>query len=408
MKQTAPNPLLQTDPDKIAALEAERRERVAEFVRTSPDYYATEFKKIGGSPKFIATFNMFAGLFGPIWFGARGLWKWALIFLIVETFAFVQMARGLFGDLAADAFERIASIEGTLALRKQQLQSAIEKGSDKVDVYKRTVASLEEAIGGYRLEAQQMEEQGLWIFLSGLAVLLAAKAVQSVMANTVLETRFSDWLSDRTLPAGLPIQHIFLSAVFAILIASAAMVHYSFPGAFPLLTEFPTDREIRLSGVAWVEDFIAWCVRNSELFFDGITFCIRAILDALELLFVKTPWMVIASFIILLTWLSAGNRTAIFSAAFLAYMGLFGFWEKAMTTLALLGTAACLSIAIGIPLGMFCARRPRLYSFVQPIMDFMQTMPAFVFMVPVIAFFGVGKPAAVIVTMIFGGTPVVR
>ena len=142
--------------------------------------------------------------------------------------------------------------------------------------------------------------------------------------------------------------------------------------------------------------------------FDAITFGIRSLLDALEVLFVNTPWMVIAAFIILVTWLTAGIRTAIFSGAFLAYMGLLGFWEKAMTTLALLGTAACLSIVIGISLGMFCARRPRLYSFIQPIMDFMQTMPAFVFMVPVIAFFGVGKPAAVIVTMIFGGTPVVR
>ena len=224
----------------------------------------------------------------------------------------------------------------------------------------------------------------------------------------MLEERFSDWLSDRTLPSGLPLPHMLLSAIFAILIVSAAMLHYSFPGAFPLLTEFPTHRDIRLTGVSWVEAFIAWCVRNSELFFDAITFGIRQILDALELLFVKTPWMVIASFIVLLTWLSAGNRTAIYSAAFLAYMGLLGFWEKAMTTLALLGTAACLSIAIGIPLGMFCARRPRFYAFIQPIMDFMQTMPAFVFMVPVIAFFGVGKPAAVIVTMIFGGTPVVR
>ncbi len=408
MNEPAPNPLLQTDPDKIAELEQERRARVAEFVRTNPDYYADEFKKIGGSPKFTATFNLFAGLFGPIWFGARGLWKWALAFLIVETFAFVQMSRGLFGDLSADALARISSIEGTLALRKQQLQSAIDKGSDKVDVYKRTVESLEQAIGGYRLEAQQMEEQGIWIFLTGLVVLVLAKAVQSVVANTVLEERFSDWLSDRTLPAGLPIAHILLSAVFAILIVLAAMLHYSFPGAFPILSEFPTDRNIRLTGVAWVEAFIAWCVQNSELFFDAITFAIRQILDGLELLFVKTPWMVIASFIVLLTWLSAGNRTAIYSGAFLAYMGLLGFWDKAMTTLALLGTAACLSIAIGIPLGMFCARRPRFYAFVQPVMDFMQTMPAFVFMVPVIAFFGVGKPAAVIVTMIFGGTPVVR
>ena len=69
------------------------------------------------------------------------------------------MSRGLFGDLAADALARIGSIEGTLALRKKQLQAAIDKGSDKVDVYKRTVDSLEQAIGGYRLEAQQMAEQ---------------------------------------------------------------------------------------------------------------------------------------------------------------------------------------------------------------------------------------------------------
>ena len=127
-----------------------------------------------------------------------------------------------------------------------------------------------------------------------------------------------------------------------------------------------------------------------------------------EVLFVQTPWPVIASFIILLTWLAAGVPAAVAAALFLAYMGFFGFWEKAMTTLALLGTAATLSIVLGIPLGLFCARRPRFYAVIRPIMDFMQTMPSFVFMIPVIALFSVGKPAAVVVTMIFGGTPVVR
>jgi glycine betaine/proline transport system permease protein len=192
------------------------------------------------------------------------------------------------------------------------------------------------------------------------------------------------------------------------LIVTAAMVHYSFPGRFTMLTEFPTNPDYRLNSIAWVEAFFAFCVANGEALFDAITFGIRTLLDALELVFVSTPWIVVASLIVLLTWLTAGARTAVWSAAFLAYMGLLGFWEKAMTTLALLGTAACLSILIGIPLGMFCARRPRFYSFIQPIMDFMQTMPAFVFMIPVIAFFGTGKPAAVVTTMIFGGTPVVR
>jgi glycine betaine/proline transport system permease protein len=193
-----------------------------------------------------------------------------------------------------------------------------------------------------------------------------------------------------------------------VLIVIAAVLHYSLPGRFSILSDFPTDPDYRLNSIAWVEAFFAFCVANGEVVFDFVTYGIRMILDALELVFVKTPWIVIASLIVLLTWLTAGIRTAIWSTSFLAYMGLLGFWEKAMTTLALLGTAACLSILIGIPLGMFCARRPRFYSFIQPIMDFMQTMPAFVFMIPVIAFFGTGKPAAVVTTMIFGGTPVVR
>ncbi|MGB0439166.1 MAG: ABC transporter permease, partial [Paracoccaceae bacterium] len=246
------------------------------------------------------------------------------------------------------------------------------------------------------------------IVATGIIILLVAKLGQSVVANWALEARFSDWLSDRSIRSAMPVTHIVFSAIFMALIVMAAMVHYSFPGRFSLLSHFPTDPNIRLTSISWIENFIAWCVRNSETFFDGLTFGIRALLDALEVILVQTPWIVIASLIVLLTWLTAGIRTAIYSGAFLAYMGLLGFWEAAMTTLALLGTAACLSIVIGIPLGMFAARRPRFYSFIQPIMDFMQTMPAFVFMVPVIAFFGVGKPAAVVVTMIFGGTPVVR
>ena len=303
---------------------------------------------------------------------------------------------------------RIASIEGTLELRRQQLAAAIESGSDRVDAFRRTVESLEANIEGFRAEAEAAAAQGPTIALTGLGILVAVKLAQAIVANWALEARFSDWLSDRSIRSGLPVQQIAFSAVFMVLIVLTAMFHYSFPGRFSLLSAFPTDPAIRATSIQWVEDFIAFCVRNSEGFFDGLTFAIRSLLDALEVILVQTPWIVIASLGVLLTWLTAGVRTAIYSAAFLAYMGLLGFWEAAMTTLALLGTAACLSIVIGIPLGMYAARRPRFYAFIQPIMDFMQTMPAFVFMVPVIAFFGVGKPAAVIVTMIFGGTPVVR
>lgn len=402
------NPLEDTESEAALAYAEERRENIRTFVRTNPDYYIRNFDKIGASSRFTPTFNLMAGLFGPIWFGARGLWSWALPFLILEALAFVQIARGLFGDLAADAMARIASIEGTLELRRQQLAAAIESNSDRVDAFQRTVDSLEANIGGIRAEAEALAAEGPTIVLTGIALLIVVKVIQAIVANWALEARFSEWLSDRSVRSGLPPQHIVLSALFMVIIVVTAMVHYSFPGRYSLLSTFPTDPDIRLTGITLVENFIAWCVSNSEAFFDGLTFAIRSLLDALEVILVQTPWIVIVSLIVLLTWLTAGLRTAIYSGAFLAYMGLLGFWEAAMTTLALLGTAALLSIAIGIPLGMFAARRPRFYAFIQPIMDFMQTMPAFVFMVPVIAFFGVGKPAAVIVTMIFGGTPVVR
>ncbi len=408
MTDTTVNPLDDPNSEAAQAYAEERRENIRTFVRTSPDYYIKNFNKIGASSRFTPTFNLMAGLFGPIWFGARGLWSWALPFLILEVLALVQIARGLFGDLGADAMARIASIEGTLELRRNQLAAAIEDGSDRVEAFQRAVEGLEANIGGIREEAAALAAQGPQIVLGGVLILLAAKSVQAAVANWALEARFSDWVSDRTIRSGMPVSHILLSAIFMVLIVLAAMLHYSFPGRFELLSNFPTEPEIRLTSIDWVESFFNWAVINGDALFDGITWVIRLVLDALEVVFVSTPWIVIAALIILLTWLTAGVRMAIYSAAFLSYMGFLGFWEKAMTTLALLGTAACLSILIGIPLGMFAARRPRFYAAIQPIMDFMQTMPAFVFMIPVIAFFGTGKPAAVVTTMIFGGTPVVR
>ena len=113
MKDTPENPLEATDTEVARAYAAERRANIRTFVRTNPDYYIAQFDKIGESAKFTPTFNAMAGLFGPIWFGARGLWSWALPFLILETLALVQITRGLFGDLAAEARDRIEDVIST-------------------------------------------------------------------------------------------------------------------------------------------------------------------------------------------------------------------------------------------------------------------------------------------------------
>ncbi len=394
---------------ELAENRAESRdELLREFVESNPEYYKHQFAKIGSTARFAWTFNLMAAFLGPIWYGMRSLWKWGLPFVILETFGFIQIARGLFGDLGADARERIAQIQGTLDFRHQQLEAAIKKEADNVDVFRRTIKSLENAIGDIQAEATLAEANAIWIALFGFAFLAVVKIAEGIMANPALENRFSEWLSDRSLNIGLSPVRIGITVGFVLLIFGVSIVHFAFPGAVSWLADFPTDKAIRLTAISWVEALFEFIKTGGRGIFYSISYGIRVLLDGLEVLFVATPWPVIASFIILLTWLSAGLWASFASACFLAYMGLFGFWDKAMTTLALLGTAALISIALGIPLGLFCARRPRFYAIIRPIMDFMQTMPSFVFMIPVIAFFSVGKPAAVITTMIFGGTPVVR
>ncbi|OED45195.1 glycine/betaine ABC transporter [Chromatiales bacterium (ex Bugula neritina AB1)] len=383
-------------------------ELIREFVTTNPQYYQSRFEKIGASTGFSWTFNLSAALLGPIWYGMRSLWSWGLPFLLLEIFAFIQIARGAFGNMAAGAMSRITQIEGTLEFRRKQLAAAVEKQADNVAVFERAIASLETAIIDIQAEAAAAAASAPRIVMAGFSMLLVVKLIEGILANPILERRYFNWLSNRQISSGLNSLRTSVSAGFVALVTTVSVLGFAFPNRFKSLSEFPTTDNVRLTAISWVEKLFNVMTEKGDWIFTIITRGIRWVLDSLELVFVGTPWIVVASFIILLTALSAGRRAAIFAAAFLAYMGFLGFWEKAMTTLALLGTAAVLSILIGIPLGLFCARRPRLYSVIRPIMDFMQTMPAFVFMIPVIAFFGTGKPAAVVTTMIFGGTPVVR
>ena len=69
-----------------------RNELITDFVKSNPDYYIKEFKKIGSKPTYSFSFNLFAFILGPIWFGMRNVWNWTLAFLIIETFSVVQIS----------------------------------------------------------------------------------------------------------------------------------------------------------------------------------------------------------------------------------------------------------------------------------------------------------------------------
>jgi len=139
---------------------------------------------------------------------------------------------------------------------------------------------LKDAIGGIRDEAVALSEQGIWIALTGLIILLTDKVMKSSVANWALVAQFSDWLFNRGLRSGLPVSHVVFSAIFMILIIIAAVLRYSLLGWFSILSDFPTDPDYGLNSITWVEVLFAFCVANREMVFDLITYGIRMILDA--------------------------------------------------------------------------------------------------------------------------------
>ena len=140
-----------------------RSELITDFVKSNPQYYIKEFQKIGSKPSFSFSFNLYAAILGPIWFGMRNIWNWALAFLIIETFSVVQIIRGLFGNITKDAVKKIEQVQSTITFRNKQLEAAITNNPDKVEVYKRNIKSLEDAMQGYIDEVARIEASAIWI-----------------------------------------------------------------------------------------------------------------------------------------------------------------------------------------------------------------------------------------------------
>ena len=97
----------------------------------------------------------------------------------------------------------------------------------------------------------------------------------------------------------------------------------------------------------------------------------------------------------------SGWRAALFTMASLAYLGLFGFWEKSMSTLALVATSVLICLAAGLPLGILSAKSRRFKAVFEPVLDVMQTLPTFVYLIPTLVLFGLGVVPGLISTVIF-------
>jgi len=152
----------------------------------------------------------------------------------------------------------------------------------------------------------------------------------------------------------------------------------------------------------WAEGFFLWLQDHGAAFFDGMAAVMEAIIDAL-LWLLQTPHpLVIIAIFVGLTWaLQRSWKTCLFVALGFLFILNQGYWTQTTESLTLVLTSCLVCMAVGVPIGIAAAHRPRLYDGMRPVLDLMQTLPAFVYLIPSIVFFGIGMVPGLIATVIF-------
>lgn len=159
---------------------------------------------------------------------------------------------------------------------------------------------------------------------------------------------------------------------------------------------------------SWVTTAIDWVVSHFRPLFQGIRVPVDAILSLFQQLLTGIPAPLAIVIFALLAWQMSSLSMGVATLVSLILIGAIGAWSQAMITLSLVLTALLFCVLIGLPLGIWLARSPRAARIIRPLLDAMQTTPAFVYLVPIVMLFGIGNVPGVVVTIIFALPPIVR
>ncbi|MGH4140359.1 ABC transporter permease [Clostridium sp.] len=162
--------------------------------------------------------------------------------------------------------------------------------------------------------------------------------------------------------------------------------------------------------VKWTDMLVAWLRENAQWFFEPIKNTLDTIVTGLSDALIAIPPLIFILIIVALTIFLTKKKWALplFALLGLLLIQNLGYWEQTMLTLSLILTSSSISIIIGIPLGIWMSKNKIVQNIVTPILDFMQTMPGFVYLIPAVSFFGIGMVPGIIASVIFAMPPVVR
>ena len=158
----------------------------------------------------------------------------------------------------------------------------------------------------------------------------------------------------------------------------------------------------------WINSGLTWVVAHFRPFFQAVRVPIDGTLSGVEQMLTAVPMLAMIAIFALIAWQFAGGALAIGAIVSLLIVGMLGIWHEAMVTLSLVLTSLAFCIFIGLPLGILLASSDRAQKFFRPVLDAMQTTPAFVYLVPVVMLFGIGNVPGVVVTIVFALPPLVR
>ncbi len=168
------------------------------------------------------------------------------------------------------------------------------------------------------------------------------------------------------------------------------------------------DRSVRDVASDAIDDTVNWLTREAAWFFDGLSTGVDYALINIERVLKWIPWPAAVLGLALLSYAVGRGKLLAFTALALLFVGFMGLWANTIDTIALMAVAVAVAVSVGLPLGVVAARSRMMDNLMRPILDGMQTMPSFVYLLPGILFFGLGKPAGIFATIIYALPPVIR
>ena len=176
--------------------------------------------------------------------------------------------------------------------------------------------------------------------------------------------------------------------------------------SFNLLNPF---KSVDLGIADWADGIKTWAAENREVV-QPVKWFVNDVIVAVEGVMQAIPPVAMLGIIFILAWQAAGIRVAVFVASCLVFLGFSDpyAWGLAMTTLAVVATAVVICVIFGLPLGLLAGKSDRFEIMIRPVLDTMQTIPAFVYLVPVVMLIGIGNVSGVIVTVVFALPPIIR